>query len=47
MKMNEKMDEGDIYLKARYLLKPDETSESLALTLEGLSKTFCTTSCIT
>ncbi len=38
MKMNEKMDEGDIYLKARYELKPNETAESLGLALESMSK---------
>lgn len=38
MKMNEKMDEGEIYLKVRYLLKPKETAESLGLELERISK---------
>ncbi len=38
MKMNEKMDEGDIYLKVRYLMKPDETAESLSKALENMSK---------
>jgi methionyl-tRNA formyltransferase len=38
MKMNEKMDEGDIYLKARLTLKGDETAESLSKTLANMGK---------
>lgn len=38
MKMNEKMDEGDIYLKGRLPLKGDETAESLAIALADMSK---------
>lgn len=38
MKMNDKMDEGDIYMKVRYQIKPDETADSLALSLSSLSK---------
>lgn len=38
MKMTEKMDEGDIYLKARYLLKPDETAQTLEKSLESIAK---------
>lgn len=38
MKMNEKMDEGDIYLKGRYKLLGSETAESLSLALANLSK---------
>ncbi len=33
MAMNEKMDEGDIFLKQRYLVKPTDTYESLSNTL--------------
>lgn len=38
MKMNEKMDEGDIYLKGRYVLKGDETAESLSKVLTEIAK---------
>ena len=38
MKMNEKMDAGDLYVKGRYELKSDETSESLSKALAELSK---------
>lgn len=38
MKMNSKMDEGDIYLKARYKLADKETAESLTANLAILSK---------
>ncbi len=38
MKMNEKMDEGDIYLKGRYVLKGDETAESLSKVLAEIAK---------
>lgn len=38
MKMNEKMDEGDIYLKARYKIAENETAESLSVNLAELAK---------
>lgn len=38
MKMNEKMDEGDVYLKGRYTLKADETGESLTFALAKIGK---------
>lgn len=38
MRMNEKMDEGDIYLRAKYQLAGNETSESLSIALANLSK---------
>lgn len=38
MKMNSKMDEGDIYLKGRLPLKGDETAESLSLALANMGK---------
>ncbi len=38
MKMNEKMDEGDIYLKSRLPLKGDETAEKLSGELANMGK---------
>jgi methionyl-tRNA formyltransferase len=38
MKMNEKMDEGDIYVKSRYEIKEGETAESLSKALADISK---------
>ncbi|HSX58152.1 MAG TPA: methionyl-tRNA formyltransferase [Candidatus Saccharimonadales bacterium] len=38
MKMNEKMDEGDIYIKGRYEMRGSETAETLSETLSKLGK---------
>jgi len=38
MRMNEKMDEGDIFIKGRYNIKPNETTESLTKALSELAK---------
>lgn len=38
MQMNEKMDEGELYIKGRYELKPNETADSLSKTLAELAK---------